>query len=474
MFAIFHGIFNRVLFCLVLLLTNHAFAAAQVAANEDGADKEGNCLAINQDYTGIEQRIADGRYRYARPVPEGQLPEFSYQDEAGFDLYLKYAAKLIEAGNPRAKRPCPVFTETYSLLAAQNNWPGTPEVSRLVAPFELRQDKPGKAILLIHGLTDSPFMFHDLAHFYYQQGFTVRTLLLPGHGTAASDLLDVELGQWQQAADYGISRMLTDFDQVYLGGFSTGGALILDYLLRQNAADDRIKGVFMWSPASKAYSGLAWLAQYLDYLPMLDWLDLDADIDFAKYESFPYNAAAQVNRLMQHLAKTTPANKSKLKNIPLFVVASEHDRTIDTRATLDIIGWWQQGDKAEPATLMYFGDKQTAADKLPPSVTLVVPECRKNQACSHIADIAHTAPVNAPDNPHYGLTALYRNCTHYLSDPQRYRLCKTSGQVILGEKTEENLNGELPLQRLTFNPYYRQMLDLMRQFMADTASGIGK
>lgn len=54
----------------------------------------------------------------------------------------------------------------------------------------------------------------------------------------------------------------------------------------------------MWSPASKAKSDLAWLAQYIDGIPFVDWLDLDADIDFAKYESFPYNAAAQVHSLM--------------------------------------------------------------------------------------------------------------------------------------------------------------------------------
>ncbi|WP_281560328.1 alpha/beta fold hydrolase [Thalassomonas sp. RHCl1] len=464
----FQRIINWLFVCLIFVLAYNPLVLA--------ADKAGNCIAVHQDYTAIKQMIDDGRYRYSRAVSEQQLPEFSYQDGQEFSLYLKYAAKLVESAHPRAQLPCPVLTDTYKLLAQQNNWSATPVVSQLVAPFELRQEKTAKAILLIHGLTDSPFMFHDLANFYYRQGFTVRTLLLPGHGTAASDLLEVELAQWQQAAGYGITRMLKDFDQVYLGGFSTGGALILDYLQRQQAPDEKIKGLFMWSPASKAYSELAWLAQYLDYVPMLDWLDLDADIDFAKYESFPYNAAAQVNRLMQGLSKVKPKSQNRVHDIPLFVVASEHDRTIDTRATLDIIGSWQQGSKhkAVADTLMYFGDKKKAADALPASVNIVVPECGQNQLCQGIADIAHTAPTNAPDNPHYGLAGLYRNCSHYLGDIESYRLCKTGKQVILGEKTEENLNKTLPLQRLTFNPYYYQMLDLMREFMTETSSGIGK
>jgi len=466
----FVKLMHRVFVCLVVLLTNNSLAAE--------ADKAGSrdCLAANWDYAGIEQLISDGRYRYVRQDADNKHPEFSFNSELDFGQYLQHATRLIESANPRANRPCPLFTDTYKLLAQQNNWSGTPNVSRLVAPFELKQAKAGKAILLIHGLTDSPFMFHDLAHFYYRQGFTVRTLLLPGHGTAASDLLEVELSQWQQAAAYGITRMLKDFDQVYLGGFSTGGALILDYLQRQQAPDAKIKGVFMWSPASKAYSELAWLAQYLDYVPMLDWLDLDADIDFAKYESFPYNAAAQVNNLMQDLAQAEPVNRKKLFDIPLFVVASEHDRTIDTRATLDIIRLWQQGGEITSGqdVLMYFGDRQKAAAVLPASVKLVVPQCKEQGLCKHIPDIAHTAPTNAPENPHYGLMGLYRNCTHYLADPGRYRQCKTAGKVILGEKTEANLNKTLPLQRLTFNPYYHQMLDLMRQFMAETNSGIGK
>ncbi len=35
--------------------------------------------------------------------------------------------------------------------------------------------------------------------------------------------------------------------------------------------------------------------------PFVNWVDKDADIDFAKYESFPFNAGAQVHALMSEV-----------------------------------------------------------------------------------------------------------------------------------------------------------------------------
>ena len=190
----------------------------------------------------------------------------------------------------------------------------------MVAPFELAQDNNDKAILLIHGLTDSPFSFHDLSQYFFQQDFTVRTLLLPGHAIAPSELLNVDYEEWQQAAKFAIEETLSDYQQVYLGGLSTGGALIFDYLMQQKYVDTNIKGLFMWSPASKAKSDLVWLAQYIDAIPFVDWLDLDADIDFAKYESFPYNAGAQEHAPMSLVVGNNVLASRQLHNIPYLLL----------------------------------------------------------------------------------------------------------------------------------------------------------
>ena len=376
--------------------------------------------------------------------------------------------------NPQGERPCPIVSPTTRVLAKQNKWPEQGRVSDLVAPFELSQENNNKGILLLHGLTDSPYVFHDLAAFYHQQGFTVRTLLLPGHGTAASDLIDVDVEQWRTAASYGIGRMLLDFEQVYLGGFSTGGALILDYLMAREDVDDKVSGVFLWSPASKASSDLAWLARYVDAIPFVDWLGKEADTDFAKYESFPFNAGAQVHALMASYTGENARKNRTLHNIPLFVVAGEHDQTINTQATLALLNEWHQPNKRQRTsmdTLIYYGSKSVASSSLPDKFNLVVPDCLAGQLCQSVYDVAHTAPTNSPDNLHYGTKGKYRNCGHYQTDMEKFRQCKQGTDVIVGERTEINLNLDKPLQRLTYNPFFQEMLEEISLFLKKT-SGI--
>lgn len=426
-----------------------------------------NCLNMNENHTDIPLLIDAGTYRYTSEQGSKSAIDFNFHIESSYSEYLEYAMNEVNSKNPRADMPCPIITATYQQLAKQNAWPNnTPNISQLIAPFELTQDNSDKAILLIHGLTDSPYSYHDLAQFFYQQGFTVRTLLLPGHATAPSDLLDVSYQQWQQASQYAIERTLKDFQQVYLGGFSTGGALIFDYLMQQQQVDEKIKGLFMWSPASKAKSDLAWLAKYVDYIPFVDWIDLDADIDFAKYESFPYNAAAQVHALMSRIVGENAMKNRVMHDIPIFVVASEHDQTIATKQTLVLIEQWQQAEKAQNnkhSTLVYYGDRTNVSTSL--NINLEVPQCLTEGLCNDVYDVAHSGTTNAPTNPHYGVEGQYRNCGHYIKELPRYLQCKQSDKLVKGELTEANLIEHELLQRLTYNPYYQQMLISMERFI---------
>ena len=452
---------NKYTILLLWLVSTLSFAQAQQ-----------DCLSIQDDYVSL---IESGKYRFANEAEDEPFASINFEKLSSYQQYLVDAYKVVVNKNPRASMPCPIVTETYQQLAKKNQWSKTPKVSQLVAPFELTQHNNDKAILLIHGLTDSPFSFHDLSQFFYQQGFTVRTLLLPGHGVAPSELLNTDYEAWQQATKFAIDQTLNDYQQVYLGGLSTGGALIFNYLMQQQQVDEKIKGLFMWSPASKAKSDLAWLAQYIDGIPFVDWLDLDADIDFAKYESFPYNAGAQVHALM-NLVVGEGANASRqMHDIPLFVVASEHDQTIDTAHTLQLVQQWQLAspqEQMEKSVLIYYGDNNKLPTKLVDVMEVIVPECSAESLCNEIFDVAHIATTNSPDNPHYGVNGQYRNCGHYVTDAPRYKACKHNKQVIKGEVTAMNLTRDLPMQRLTYNPYYQEMLEAMTTFLKATQRSV--
>ena len=136
---------------------------------------------------------------------------------------------------------------------------GAADLQKIVdgnAPFELkppacfpagRQKPYRRGVLLTHGLTGSPYSMRHLAEFFRDNGFRVMAVLLPGHGTQPGDLLEVTWQEWAKAVAYGAYKLAEEVDEVYLAGYSIGGALSVYQSLR----DDRVRGLFLFSPAIK-------------------------------------------------------------------------------------------------------------------------------------------------------------------------------------------------------------------------------
>ena len=446
-----------------MVLSISIFSAKVFAANTSKTSAL-NCITLNNDLEQIEKFKQTGTYRFAKGGVK--RINFDFSSDQPYTDYLVAARAHINAQNPKASMPCPVLTVTSQRLYGDKSL----QVVDLITPFELKADNEKAAVLLIHGLTDSPYLFHDLANSFVEQGVSVRTLLLPGHGTAAEALVDIEHADWRQATSYAIKRMLNDFDNVYLGGFSTGGALVVDYLNRNilnEKEQQKLKGVMLWSPASEAKADMAWAAKYVSWFK--DYLDESADIDFAKYESFPANAGAQAHALMKRIE---PDKLNGLRNVPFFVVASEADQTIDTAATVNILARWhaQNGEaQSQDRLVYYFANKvEDQLNALPSTLNTVTTfSCKGQEYCDRILDISHTSPTNAPNNPHYGWLGSYRNCEH-LTGADLFASCKTANAVTLGELTETNLVDNPDLQRLTFNPYYEQMFEQVQAFIGGT------
>src|SRR5690606_3929406 len=55
---------------------------------------------------------------------------------------------------------------------------------------------PVGAVVLLHGLTDSPYSLRHVAQRYRDHGFVAVAIRLPGHGTVPSGLTEIEWEQW--------------------------------------------------------------------------------------------------------------------------------------------------------------------------------------------------------------------------------------------------------------------------------------
>lgn len=130
------------------------------------------------------------------------------------------------------------------------------------APFILHHgEKTGKVAVLVHGLSDSPFYMTGIARALYDKGFNVIVPLNVGHGQldADDDMSDSQLDKRWAAHLNDVMALAPQFgDKIFLGGFSTGGALSVQHYLHH---PDNIEGLMLFSGALALDSGVERLSK---------------------------------------------------------------------------------------------------------------------------------------------------------------------------------------------------------------------
>ena len=177
--------------------------------------------------------------------------------------------------------------------------------------FELPTAKPRGAVLMLHGLTDSPYSMRALAELFAARGWYVVGLRLPGHGTAPSALTEVTWEDWAAAARMAAKdlRAKTGADVPFvIAGYSAGAALAVEYALAtlQGEALPRASGLVLLSPAigvSPVARLAVWPARIAHWTGVhkLEWTDTSPEFDPYKYNGFTVNAAEQMYRLTQRI-----------------------------------------------------------------------------------------------------------------------------------------------------------------------------
>lgn len=387
-----------------------------------------DCVTQVSDMSLFTKSKASGLFREA--IDKGPVT-VDIANIKNYNDYIRSTKQIIESRNPRATLPCPLMTPTAKLLNLTN-----PKVSDLIAPFSLEHDNKDHAILLIHGLTDSPFTFHYLAAALYEAGYNVRTMLLPGHATAPSDLTEVDIDDWQTHTDYAIAQTSQDFKHFSVLGYSTGAAIVLSSIAKHKP--NNLGSVALISPATEPHNKNGWLAKWIDYVPFVNWIDEDADLDFAKYESFPWHGATLAHQAMAPLKSLTT-----LPDVPMFISYSDVDTTIDNHATAKLLEKWQPKSK-----LTRFIYSETPPAKAKQGVNY------RSVKADNIVDMSHIGILQPPEHVFYGRKGPYRNCTSYHLEDQAFINCRTGKTVHFGERHEKSMTQYAALARITFNPDY--------------------
>lgn len=307
---------------------------------------------------------------------------------------------------------------------------------------------PRKGILLVHGLGDAPGTFSDVIPALTQQGFLVRTLLLPGHGTQPADLMPVSVDDWRRVVAEQAALLGRDVPEVYLGGFSTGGNLALEYAIQH----PEIRGLVLFSPAIRSDEPLDFLAPLL--ATFTDWLRPPRpgrpQQIATRYMRVPTNGLAQYyysSASVRRLLSQKPYDK------PVLVVLAQHDSVLDTAAIL------AQFDSAFPhpaSRLIWYGNPpaQAVSDRV-----LVRPDRLPEW---RISQFSHMSVLFSPDNALYGRAGTLPLCSNGpTAVPDG---CQTRTDVWYADWGYQE-SGKTHI-RLTFNPYFAWQNDVMAQVLA--------
>jgi len=221
---------------------------------------------------------------------------------------------------------------------AETNWNRT---------FELHQEQPAAGVLLLHGLSDSPYSLRALGQSLHAEGATVLGLRMPGHGTAPSALVGVRWQDMAASVRLAASHLKQQVGDrpLYLVGYSNGGALAVDYVLAalEDGTLPTVAGVVLLAPEIRV-SGSAryavWQARlgHLLGLDKLAWFSVKPEYDPYKYGSFAINAGDLAYQITLHVQKRINElqGSGKLEALPpMLAFQSAADATVTASALIE-------------------------------------------------------------------------------------------------------------------------------------------
>ncbi|MGJ8673519.1 alpha/beta hydrolase [Rubritalea sp.] len=168
--------------------------------------------------------------------------------------------------------------------------------------FTLDTENPTAGVLLLHGLTDSPYSLRSYAESFHASGASVIGLRIPGHGTTPSGLVKVSWLDMAAAVRLAAEHLRATVGDkpIYVVGYSNGGALAVHYCLEtlHDPTLPKVDKLILFSPEigiTPTAAMAVWQGRLGHWLGLekLAWTSINLEYDPYKYNSFAVNAGHQ-------------------------------------------------------------------------------------------------------------------------------------------------------------------------------------
>ncbi len=428
-----------------------------------------------------------------------------------FDDYLALEQRLFKQLDQRVYARTPTGPEhalaRYSRGSAADPTHQQPNWNRT---FELSALEPVGGVLLLHGMSDSPYSLRALGEAINQAGYRVAGLRLPGHGTAPSGLRHVTWQDMAAAVKLGMEHLASKLGSkpIHIIGYSTGAPLALNFALGavEQANAPVPASLILISPAIRIHptGALAGFKDAMAAMPglgRLAYLSIMDEFDPYKYNSFATNASAQVHGITrsvdQRILALARDSAAADKLPPILVLKSTVDATVTTEAVVDnllmrlpagrneLVLFDVNRNAAIKSTLLVsdpgpLTNRLLADDSLPFAVTFVTNEnphsasviARRKAPFSlekseieplglawprNVISLSHVALPFPPDDPLYGLQPDEASDLVFLGN-----------LAIQGERGLLRIPAEW-LLRLRYNPFYSYLQTRVLRWLSPEA-----
>jgi alpha-beta hydrolase superfamily lysophospholipase len=408
-------------------------------------------------------------YRRLEDTLFAELDQKVYSHVETGPSYALYRYSAGSAADPHSRKP---------------NWNRT---------FELTAKAPVGGVLLLHGMSDSPYSLRALGESLNRRGYWVVGLRLPGHGTAPSGLKSITWEDLAAAVRLGMNHLASKAagKPLHIVGYSTGAPLALNFAL--DALDGSVSplpaSLILISPAIGIHPAVA-LAKWKNRLALLPglerlaWTQILPEFDPYKYNSFATNAGDVVHRLTRSVAQRIRDRARSGTNAdfpPTLVFQSTVDATVSTDAIVDRLLTNLPPDRNElvlfdinrfavKSKLMIddpspLTDRLMADGTLPFAVTLVTNETPKttkvharrkppfSSEALQVEPLEQAWPIDIVSLSHVALPIPSDDPLYGQRPPENEDVLFLGQMALQGERGLLKLSGDW-LLRLRHNPFY--------------------
>jgi esterase/lipase len=214
------------------------------------------------------------------------------------------------------------------------------------------QGPTDKAIVLVHGLTDSPYFMSAIGNYFFSElGYNVYLPILQCHGLKdPKGMEDVDLDEWKSNVTFAVDTAASKSNHISIGGLSTGGTLSF-YIAVNNL---KITGALYLFSAALDLAGdfVGDLKERILRTFLVDILDNDKPLIGAnpyRYARMDLDGARELSKLIKEtdaLIKDFSQKEPFSKHV--FAAHSESD------STANIDGIYDLKKVSDPDKFMFF------------------------------------------------------------------------------------------------------------------------